>query len=221
MRQPPAQLLFLIAAVGVLVVIVQLQLISVAFERLGLSGASASLLLAGFIVGSAINIPIARVPAPPGWDAPRPVDSVFDAIAPGGPPFAGVTIIAINVGGGILPIAVSIWLVLRGGVPLDGVVAGIAIVTAVSYLLSKPVEGVGIALPLFVPPLVAALVGVALGGQQAAPVAYVSGTIGVLLGADVLRLRQILGLRAPVAAIGGAGTFDGIFLTGIIAVLLA
>jgi uncharacterized membrane protein len=146
---------------------------------------------------------------------------VFDAIAPGGPPFAGVTIIAINVGGGILPIAVSIWLVLRGGVPLDGVVAGIAIVTAVSYLLSKPVEGVGIALPLFVPPLVAALVGVALGGQQAAPVAYVSGTIGVLLGADVLRLRQILGLRAPVAAIGGAGTFDGIFLTGIIAVLLA
>jgi uncharacterized membrane protein len=29
------------------------------------------------------------------------------------------------------------------------------------------------------------------------------------------------GLGAPVASIGGAGTFDGIFLTGILAVLLA
>jgi len=29
------------------------------------------------------------------------------------------------------------------------------------------------------------------------------------------------GLGAPVASISGAGTFDGIFLTGILAVLLA
>jgi len=42
-----------------------------------------------------------------------------------------------------------------------------------------------------------------------------------LIGADLLNLGQIQGLGAPVASIGGAGTFDGIFITGILAVLLA
>jgi uncharacterized membrane protein len=52
-------------------------------------------------------------------------------------------------------------------------------------------------------------------------VAYISGTLGVLIGADLLHLRHLAALRSPVVSIGGAGTFDGIFLTGIIAVLLA
>jgi uncharacterized membrane protein len=42
-----------------------------------------------------------------------------------------------------------------------------------------------------------------------------------LIGADLLNLDAVRGLGAPVASIGGAGTFDGIFLTGIMAVLLA
>ena len=33
--------------------------------------------------------------------------------------------------------------------------------------------------------------------------------------------RKFQGLGAPVASIGGAGTFDGVFLTGILAVLLS
>ena len=36
-----------------------------------------------------------------------------------------------------------------------------------------------------------------------------------------LNLGKIRGLGAPVASIGGAGKFDGIFMTGIVAVLLA
>jgi uncharacterized membrane protein len=52
-------------------------------------------------------------------------------------------------------------------------------------------------------------------------VAYISGTFGVLIGADLLNLKNLTALKAPVVSIGGAGTFDGIFLTGIIAVLLA
>jgi uncharacterized membrane protein len=43
----------------------------------------------------------------------------------------------------------------------------------------------------------------------------------VLLGADLARLGEIRRMGAPVASIGGAGTFDGIFLTGLVAVLLA
>jgi uncharacterized membrane protein len=45
--------------------------------------------------------------------------------------------------------------------------------------------------------------------------------LGTLIGADILNLPKVQGLAVPVASIGGAGTFDGIFLTGIIAVLLA
>jgi uncharacterized membrane protein len=51
--------------------------------------------------------------------------------------------------------------------------------------------------------------------------AYISGSLGTLIGADLLNLNNIQGLGAPVASIGGAGTFDGIFVTGILAVLLA
>ncbi len=47
------------------------------------------------------------------------------------------------------------------------------------------------------------------------------GSLGVLIGADLLNLGKLQGLGAPVASIGGAGTFDGIFVTGLIAVLLA
>ena len=51
-------------------------------------------------------------------------------------------------------------------------------------------------------------------------IAYVGGTLGTLLGADVLNMGKIRNLGAPVASIGGAGTFDGVFLSGLIAVLL-
>jgi uncharacterized membrane protein len=52
-------------------------------------------------------------------------------------------------------------------------------------------------------------------------IAYVSGAIGTLIGADLTNLHAVANLGAPVASIGAAGTFDGVFLTGIIAVLLA
>ncbi|MDA4131217.1 MAG: DUF1614 domain-containing protein [Thaumarchaeota archaeon] len=54
----------------------------------------------------------------------------------------------------------------------------------------------------------------------AAIVAYISGSMGALIGADLTNLRGITKLGAPVVSIGGAGTFDGVFLTGIIAVLI-
>ena len=55
---------------------------------------------------------------------------------------------------------------------------------------------------------------------QGAPLAYIAGTLGVLLGADLLRIMDVRFLHAPLASIGGAGTFDGVFITGIVAVLL-
>jgi uncharacterized membrane protein len=45
--------------------------------------------------------------------------------------------------------------------------------------------------------------------------------LGTLIGADLSNLGVIPQLGAPIASIGGAGTFDGVFLSGIIAALLA
>ena len=93
--------------------------------------------------------------------------------------------------------------------------------TLVTHWLARPVKGVGIAMPAFIPPLVAALVSVILSHDYAPVLAYVGGTLGTLIGADILNIDKIKNLGAPVASIGGAGTFDGIFMSGIMAVLLA
>src|SRR5207302_2776156 len=94
-------------------------------------------------------------------------------------------------------------------------------VAAVCHILAQPVPGLGIALPVFVPPISTAIVALLLSRRDAAPLAYIGGSMGTLIGADLFNLDKVQGLGAPVASIGGAGTFDGIFLTGILAVLLA
>ena len=96
--------------------------------------------------------------------------------------------------------------------------AGIA---ALCYFLAHPVPGVGIALPTLVPGIAAAIVALLLSRPYAGPLAYIAGSLGTLLGADLLNLGLVQGLCAPVASIGGAGTFDGIFVTAIVAVLIA
>jgi len=130
------------------------------------------------------------------------------------------TVIALNVGGAIVPALLSLYLLVKNRLYGRGLV-GVAIVTVIVHLMAHPVKGVGIAVPIFIPPLAAAGVGLLLSRQYAPPLAYIAGSLGTLIGADLLNLDKIHGLGAPIASIGGAGTFDGIFLTGISAVLLA
>jgi uncharacterized membrane protein len=99
--------------------------------------------------------------------------------------------------------------------------AATAIVAVIIHWMATPVHGLGIAVPVFMPVLVTAIVAVLLSRADAAPLAYIAGGLGTLIGADLTNLNKVDGLGAPVASIGGAGTFDGIFLTGILAVLLA
>ena len=103
---------------------------------------------------------------------------------------------------------------------MNGAIAT-AFVAVVLHWLAHPVPGIGIAVPVFLPALVTAIVALLLSRENAAPLAYIAGSMGTLIGADLTNLDKIRGLGAPVASIGGAGTFDGIFLTGILAVLLA
>jgi len=125
-----------------------------------------------------------------------------------------------NVGGALVPVMLSLYLFLRSRVR-GRMLLGVAVVAAIVHSLARIVPGAGIAVLMFVPPLAAAAVSVVLAFRRAPPVAYVSGSMGALIGADLLNLPRIGELGAPVVSIGGAGTFDGVFLTGIIAGLLA
>ena len=89
------------------------------------------------------------------------------------------------------------------------------------FAVARPVPGIGIVTPSLIPPLCAALTALWLGGHAVAAVAYVAGTFGTLVGADLLNMPRVRSLQAPVVSVGGAGTFDGVFLTGLAAVLLA
>jgi uncharacterized membrane protein len=135
------------------------------------------------------------------------------------------TVVAVNVGGAVIPTLViptlmSIYLLIKRELWVKGLVA-MAIVALVIHWMADPVPGLGIAVPVFMPVVVTAIVAMILSREEAAPLAYIAGSLGTLIGADLTNLDKIRGLGAPVASIGGAGTFDGIFLTGILAVLLA
>lgn len=197
---------------------VQIGIISYAYERIGVSARAVFPLLLLSLLGSAINIPITTVPGGPA-SSRQVVDFygmryIIPVIE-----YREHTIIAINVGGAVVPTLLSVYLLFTTGLLLIALV-GIAIVAAFAYGLARPIPGLGIALPAFISPVIAAGVGLLLAPEHAPALAYMSGTLGCLIGADLLNLHRIGAMGAPIASIGGAGTFDGIFLTGIIAVLL-
>jgi uncharacterized membrane protein len=130
------------------------------------------------------------------------------------------TLVAINMGGAIIPTLVSLYLLWKLPSATLYALIGIAIVATITHLVAKPVKGLGIATPAFIPPLTAALAAYILPSGAPTIVAYVSGVLGTLIGADITNLHNIPKLGAKIASIGGAGTFDGIFLSGIIAALL-
>jgi uncharacterized membrane protein len=130
------------------------------------------------------------------------------------------TVIAVNIGGAVIPGLLSLYLLAKNRLWGRGLLAN-ACVAAITHLLAQPVPGAGITLPLFAPPLVAAVAALVLSRRYAAPLAFIGGSVGTLIGADLLNLDKVSELGAPVVSIGGAGTFDGIFLTAIMGVLLA
>ena len=95
------------------------------------------------------------------------------------------------------------------------------LLTPITFPMAKPLADFGTALPLFMPPLLAAIISIVLSYNQAAAIAYIFRTLGTLIGAEILHPKDIHGLGAPIASIGGAGAFDGIFLNGILGVLLS
>lgn len=219
MRLPPSplQLILFVFILILLFTLVQIGLLHIAAEKLGINFGTALFALFLSLMGSVINFPLFTLPTPP--DTPLPPYSGW-LLWPSQPRPDRVTV-AINLGGAVLPILYSLHLLTRfqlGAVP---VLLSTLSVSTISYYLSRPIPGLGIAMPVFIPPIIAALCALLFAPEQSAPLAYVSGTFGVIIGADLLRLKEVQRIGAAVVSIGGAGTFDGIFLTGIVAVLLA
>jgi uncharacterized membrane protein len=212
-------LVLLLALLALVFVFIEVGVLGYAYRRIGIDRRHIMGLLLLSFLGSYVNLPIAKLP--PEQVRSDEIATFFGMryVIPRVQEWPG-TVVALNVGGGLLPLLLSLYLMVKNRIVLRGLI-GTVIVAAIIHPLARPVPGVGIAVPTFIPPVVAALVAVLLARRSAAPLAYIAGSMGTLLGADLLNLGRIRGLGAPVAAIGGAGTFDGIFLTGIVAVLLA
>ncbi|HUO37051.1 MAG TPA: DUF1614 domain-containing protein, partial [Mycobacterium sp.] len=209
----------LVLLVAVLAMLFYLRVLGFAYERLGIGRGAVFLLLIGSLAGSYFNIPVAELPAE--HVVAGRVVSFFGMryVVPVLVEWPG-TVIAVNVGGAVIPGAMSLFLLIRHRLWLVGALATV-IVMIVCHWVANPVPGLGIAMPVFVPALVTGVVALMLARERAAPLAYISGSLGTLIGADLLNLGAVRSLGAPIASIGGAGTFDGIFLVGILAVVIA
>jgi uncharacterized membrane protein len=197
--------------------------VSIAFSNVGFTPLTIFLILIATLIGSFINIPIYKLKT----RIPMVRDEFVSWFGvtyriPQVEYGETVTVLALNVGGALIPSAVSVYLLAKS--PVSTILLsliGVLFVAIITKIVARPVKGVGIATPAFIPPIAAAIVAFALMPSEPRVIAYVAGTLGTLIGADLLNLRKIPKLGAPVASIGGAGTFDGVFLSGIIAVLLA
>lgn len=252
-RHHPWLPLILLVLIVPLVVFFYLQVATSSFRLFGLTYAQAMWLLIASLLGGMINIPITRRRiqlADQRMTDLSPAMQMIATIFHFYPPATVEEIVAVNVGGAIIPVAFSVYLLTRYPDLLVLAAIGTALVTLAAKLLARPLPGVGITLPSFVPPVVAAALAFLLarvmgspdGMAAVAPVAYIAGTLGTLIGADLLNLPLVLrgGLLAAaphrlwrpgpnipinpdkprILSIGGAGVFDGVFLTGILAAFL-
>lgn len=226
--------IILFAALILLIPFVLLGIVGGALTNLGFTWFQAIGLLLLILFGSLVNIPVTTIREEASTPVERPkgrqfAPSLYDGMYTVQPP-AKITQVAVNLGGAVIPILISVYLLFHALIGMNDArlfmlaCVGALAVTFVVHRNARLIPGVGIGTPFFLPPLAALVCGILLAGGfglNAAIIAYVSGTIGTLVGADLLNLRKIGSLGAPIVSIGGAGTFDGIFLSGIIAAFLA
>ena len=196
-----------------------------ALGRLGLSPQTTMLAAIGIFAGSMINIPIRRIKRQQPFDAAACRFYGLQRFFPGQSCQQQHTILAVNVGGCLIPCAIAVYELIRiaghGPGALGLALAAVGINVMICYRLAQPIANVGIAMPALVPAFAAAACAVLLYWEMAPPIAFCAGVLGPLIGADLLHLKEIEKINTGVASIGGAGTFDGIVLSGLLATLLA
>jgi uncharacterized membrane protein len=184
------------------------------------------------LIGSSVNLPLFVM------ESPRPVTyietiNVFGIrrIVPYFQSGVRETLVTVNLGGAIIPAIISGYLLLVS-IPaystnllvsyLQTLIV-LILVTLSTHQSAQIVEGLGITTPAWGPPTMTAFVVFLMNYfvpvTCATQIAYIGGTLGALIGADLMNLKKIAGV-GPVVSIGGAGTFDGVYLTGLMSVLL-
>lgn len=207
--------LLFILVLPVLFLLGYFHIITIGFERLGIAPEMTIFILLAILIGSFVNIPLSKTKTVyveetkffGFWRKPK----------------LEVQGIAINVGGAVVPILLSFYLLFlswRVGFDISQIFIAILLMVVITKLLAKVIPGKGIVLSIFVPPIFAVVFAFILAPGFVAPTAFISGVLGTLIGADLLNLRRARKFGGFLS-IGGAGVFDGIFLVGIISALLA
>jgi len=221
-------LILLVALVIVIVPLLFLGLAGAAFTRLGFSWIAALAVVFLMLLGSFVNVPLYRIKR----DMIR-VDNAAMPFAVAGNPVSSSpvweTVISLNLGGALIPAAVSVYLLYRAIAVADmtvlqPVAVGIVIVAVIAWMATRSVPGYGLRAPLFIPGLAAVLCGLLLTGGtglSAGVTAFVAGTAGTLLGAGIGQLPRIRDLDIPEVSIGGTGMFGAVFLACILSALIA
>ena len=212
--------------IGLLVILIPLLIfgiIGVAFTRLGFSWITALVVVFLMLFGSFINLPVytirrdmvrAREPASNGNVGSSPV---WD------------TTLSVNLGGGIIPVCIAVYLVYRaiavsGIFLVPAVCICIIVVAAIVRFSTQPVNSRGIRVPTIIPALSSLVIGTLISGGPglvAAVTALAGGTLGTLLGGNLLNLNRLPDLDISDFVIGGSGTFGAIFLCCLLPALVA
>lgn len=199
-------------------IFVSLNIFGTAFRKLGFPPEYSVYFLFLSLLGSYVNLPVKKVKSHVPVISSEVSDSLLSSNAASSLKAERITI-AVNLGGAVIPVVMSVFLSTL--VSFVDVLIGVLIVTILIHKIAKPVKGAGIAIHALLPPFLAVSTAFIISPHNAPIIAYISGTLGCLIGIDILNLKKLPDLEVPVVSIGGAGTFDAIFLTGIISVLLA
>lgn len=190
------------------------------------------LLFMAITIGSAINIPLKEYNNPENYYLEREVS--FFGVRFKIPAVNQKTVVCMNLGGAVIPAGVSLYFIISSlmnypNIRLEFITTlliTLLVVTVVSNRFAKIVD-IGITLPIFLPPTVTVLTALVLSYILNCPldllgrISFSSGVLGVLIGADILNLKKVRKIGAPMISIGGAGSFDGIFITGVISAIVS
>jgi len=199
-----------------LFILAYFNILTLGFEKLGISPQATTFILFSILIGSLINIPLTKkklvyVQKPYFFGLFR-----MPKIETQG--------LFINLGGAIIPTLLSfyfLFLIWRQGFEIGPILIATILMIIISKFLAKIIPGRGILLPAFIPPIFSALFSLILASKFAAPSAFISGVFGTLIGADLLNLGKAQKMGDGFISIGGAGVFDGIFLVGVVSAILA
>jgi uncharacterized membrane protein len=228
--------LFVLVALFFLFIFLPVSIVAEAFSKLGLTPVQGILMLMAIVVGRTVNIPVYTSPRLIMVARQRSMTFAMDAqgrsmrIEEEPANELKKQVFAVNVGGCVLPVLLSLTFLLSMNGGMTGPVLGwiafaLIMVAGGCYAMVKTDPFTGLRIPLFMPALMTFVSVYFFVPEPVRPVAaYVAGTIGTILGGNLVaimtpRIRNAIAV--PLVSIGGAGTFGGVFVAGVLAVLLA